>query len=279
MLTVRTRQDLRSFLDAARMGGARVGFVPTMGALHEGHLRLVDTVREQCDIVVMSVYVNPLQFGPGEDFTKYPRDLDTDSVLAEQRGVDLLFAPSDSEMNMEQNGNRRSAGKIGEEWEGRLRPGHFDGVATVVAELLNIVRPDVVAFGQKDLQQVAVVRALIENLEFPVDLLVMPTIREQDGLALSSRNRFLSPPQRMDALVLSRALHAMKSAFAGGEVDSEKLEASGRHEFLRTPAVTPDYVAVVDPRTFIRKRRAAPGDAAIVAAKVGTTRLIDNVIL
>lgn len=279
MLTVRTRQDLRSFLDAARMGGARVGFVPTMGALHEGHLRLVDTVREQCDIVVMSVYVNPLQFGPAEDFTKYPRDLDTDSVLAEQRGVDLLFAPSDSEMNMEQNGNRRSAGKIGEEWEGRLRPGHFDGVATVVAELLNIVRPDVVAFGQKDLQQVAVVRALIENLEFPVDLLVMPTIREQDGLALSSRNRFLSPPQRMDALVLSRALHAMKSAFAGGEVDSEKLEASGRHEFLRTPAVTPDYVAVVDPRTFIRKRRAAPGDAAIVAAKVGTTRLIDNVIL
>lgn len=279
MLTVRTRQDLRSFLDAARMGGARVGFVPTMGALHEGHLRLVDTVREQCDIVVMSVYVNPLQFGPGEDFTKYPRDLDTDSVLAEQRGVDLLFAPSDSEMNMEQNGNRRSAGKIGEEWEGRLRPGHFDGVATVVAELLNIVRPDVVAFGQKDLQQVAVVRALIENLEFPVDLLVMPTIREQDGLALSSRNRFLSPPQRMDALVLSRALHAMKSAFAGGEVDSEKLEASGRHEFLRTPAVTPDYVAVVDPRTFIRKRQAAPGDAAIVAAKVGTTRLIDNVIL
>lgn len=279
MLTARTREDLRSFLDAARMGGARVGFVPTMGALHEGHLRLVDTVREQCEIVVMSVYVNPLQFGPAEDFTKYPRDLDTDSVLAEQRGVDLLFAPSDSEMNMEQNGNRLSAGKIGEEWEGRLRPGHFDGVATVVAELLNIVRPDVVAFGQKDLQQVAVVRALIENLEFPVDLLVMPTIREQDGLALSSRNRFLSPPQRMDALVLSRALHAMKSAFAGGEVDSENLEASGRHEFLRTPAVTPDYVAVVDPRTFIRKRQAAPGDAAIVAAKVGTTRLIDNVIL
>lgn len=279
MLTVRTRRELRSVLIGATGDGERVGFVPTMGALHEGHLRLVDTIRKNCDVVVMSIFVNPLQFGPNEDFRKYPRDLERDSAMAAERGVDVLFAPDEKEMYSAKPAVTVSVAGIGESWEGKTRPGHFNGVATVVAKLFNIVRPDVVAFGQKDLQQVGVVRALIEDLNFPVEMLVMPTVREADGLALSSRNRYLDESQRKDALVLSRALDTMTILFKGGTTSGEMLVAAGKRVFGDVPSVVLDYLAVVDPKTFVQKTQVQSGDAIIVAAKVGSTRLIDNVIL
>ncbi len=259
--------------------GERIGFVPTMGALHEGHMRLVGTVRRSCDVVVMSIFVNPLQFGPAEDFKKYPRSLERDSAMAAERGVDVLFAPNDDEMYSGKPAVTVTAGEMGSNWEGKTRPGHFDGVATVVAKLFNIVRPDVVAFGQKDLQQVGVVRALIEDLNFPVEMLVMPTVREPDGLALSSRNRYLDESQRKDALVLSRALDAMKVLFKSGTTSGDMLVAAGKRVFADVPSAELDYLAAVDPKTFVQKSQVQPGDALIVAAKVGTTRLIDNVIL
>lgn len=279
MLTARTRQELRSILVGATGEGERVGFVPTMGALHEGHLKLVDTIRAICDVTVMSVYVNPLQFGPNEDFKKYPRNIEQDSAMAAERGVDVLFAPTDAEMYSTQPAVTVSVGAIGSEWEGKTRPGHFDGVATVVAKLFNIVRPDVAAFGQKDLQQVAVVRALIEELNFPVELLVMPTVREPDGLALSSRNRYLDETHRDDALVLSRALHKVATLYKGGTTDPAILLAAGHKVFSAVSSARLDYLAIVDPRTFAARDRAGAGDAVITAAKVGTTRLIDNLIL
>ena len=270
---------MRSILVAATADGERVGFVPTMGALHEGHLRLVDAVKTKCDVTVMSVFVNPLQFGPNEDFKKYPRDLDADSAMAAERGVDILFAPGDAEMYSAIPNVSVSVGPVGGDWEGKTRPGHFDGVATVVAKLFNIVRPDVAAFGQKDLQQVAVVRSLIEDLNFPVELLVVPTVREPDGLALSSRNRYLDESQRKDALVLSRVLDSISLLFKGGNSGVDSLLAAGRRIVSDVPSAQLDYLAIVDPKSFQAKKQAAAGDAVIVAAKIGTTRLIDNVIL
>ena len=279
MLTARTQRELRSILVAATAEGERVGFVPTMGALHEGHLRLVDAVRQRCDVVVMSVYVNPLQFGPNEDFKKYPRDLDADSAMAAERGVDVLFAPSDEEMYSASPGTTVSVGGIGSNWEGKTRPGHFDGVATVVAKLFNIVRPDVAAFGQKDLQQVAVIRSLIRDLNFPVELLVVPTVREADGLALSSRNRYLDEGQRRDALVLSRTLDTISLLFNGGNKSADMLLAAGKRIFADVSSAQLDYLAIVDATAFQPVTHVAKGNAVIVAAKIGTTRLIDNVIL
>lgn len=279
MLTARTRRELRSILVAATADGERVGFVPTMGALHEGHLRLVDAVRKSCDVVVMSVYVNPLQFGPNEDFKKYPRDLESDSAMAAERGVDVLFAPADDEMYAVQPAVTVTVGEIGSRWEGKTRPGHFDGVATVVAKLFNIVRPDVAAFGQKDLQQVAVVRALIQDLNFPVELLMVPTVRERDGLALSSRNRYLDENQRRDALVLSRALDSIALLFSNGTTSADMLLAAGKRIFSEVSSAQLDYLAIVDSNTFEPAATVSKGNAVIVAAKIGTTRLIDNVIL
>lgn len=279
MVTARTRRELRSILLAATAGGERVGFVPTMGALHEGHLKLVDTVRRACDVVVMSVYVNPLQFGPNEDFKKYPRDLEADAAMAADRGVDILFAPTDDEMYSVAPTVTVSVGGIGTSWEGKTRPGHFDGVATVVAKLFNIVRPDVAAFGQKDLQQVAVIRALIEDLNFPIELLVMPTVREPDGLALSSRNRYLNAEQRKDALILSRTLDSVALLFSSGTTSSDLLLAGAGRLFGTVPSAELDYVAIVDPKTFRSRDQVQKGDAVIIAAKVGGTRLIDNLIL
>ena len=276
MLTANTRLELRSILDEST---GRIGFVPTMGALHEGHLRLVDTARAHSDVVVMSVFVNPLQFGPNEDFRKYPRDIELDSAMAAARGVDLFFAPTEDEMYSPEPAVTLTVGEIGKRWEGKTRPGHFEGVATVVAKLFNIVRPDVAVFGQKDLQQVAVVKAMVEDLNFPVELVVMPTVREPDGLALSSRNRYLNEQQRKDALVLSRGLDIISTLHRDGTTDAEMLLSAGRRIISDAPAADLDYLAIVDPNTFAPRESARSGDAVIVAARIGGTRLIDNVIL
>ncbi len=279
MKFVETISEMRLVIADARAKDQSIAFVPTMGALHEGHLTLVDEARRVADIVVMSVFVNSLQFGPSEDFARYPRTLDDDSRLASERGVDFLFTPRAEEIYPEHAPVIMvHPGSIGKEWEGSVRPHHFEGVLTVVAKLFHIVMPDVAVFGQKDLQQVAVVKAMIRDLNFPVGILVAPVVREPDGLAMSSRNRYLSPRDRELGLTLSKALFAMRDAFARGERRASALEAIGWRMLERVPGLTPRYLAVVNADTFQRVNAVRHGDAAIGAVRVGETRLIDNII-
>jgi pantoate--beta-alanine ligase len=270
---------LRAHLARARRDGARIGFVPTMGALHEGHLRLVDVARERADRVVMSIFVNPMQFGPAEDLGRYPRDPEGDAARARGREVDVLFAPSVEEMYPRPTAVRVTAEALASRWEGAVRPGHFTGVLTVVAKLLNIVAPDVAVFGRKDLQQALLVRRMAADLDVPVEIVVAPTVRERDGLAMSSRNVYLSSANRTRALALVGALRASAAAFAAGERDAAALAAAGRAVLAREPEISVDYFEVVDGETLEPIERADAAAAAIVAARVGTTRLIDNMIL
>lgn len=271
--------ELRSAIAGARQNAARIGFVPTMGALHQGHLSLIDRARAECDLVVMSIFVNPLQFGPSEDFTRYPRPIEDDEQLASLSGVDILFTPRDEDMYPNGRMITVTAGEHGKKWEGAVRPGHFDGVLTVVAKLLNIVQPDVSVFGRKDLQQAALVKSLVRDLDFPMTIVVAPTVREADGLALSSRNRYLSDIDRRHALSLIRSLRAVSASFDSGVRDARQLEAAGHDVIDGVPEVSLDYLAVVNPETMEQETRAERGSAAIVAARVGSTRLIDNLIL
>ena len=271
--------DLRAALERVRGDGVRIGFVPTMGALHRGHLSLVERARQNADSVVMSIFVNPLQFGPAEDFTRYPRPLEEDARLASEAGVDILFTPSPEEMYREGRMTTVTAGTVGTVWEGEVRPGHFDGVLTVVAKLFNIVQPDVAVFGRKDLQQASLIQAMVRDLDFPITIVVAPTIRESDGLALSSRNAYLSKDERADALALIRSLRAASAAFDSGETDGARLEEIGREQFNTVPAVKLDYFAVVNRISLAPELNAQRGTAVIVAARLGATRLIDNIIL
>jgi pantoate--beta-alanine ligase len=269
--------EMRDWSRAERARGRHTALVPTMGYLHEGHLRLVDAARERADRVVMSIFVNPLQFGPGEDFAKYPRDLARDRALAAERGVDCLFVPEASAMYPTPPVVRLAPGPMAEVLEGAIRPGHFAGVLTVVAKLLHVVEPDVAVFGRKDFQQATLIRLMAEGLDFSVAIDVAPTVRELDGLALSSRNTYLTPDQRRSALGLSRALRAVEQGWRGGEADPEKLKRRGR-EALSAPGVDPDYLELAD-ESLQPVRRVTAKTIALVAARVGTTRLIDNVVL
>ncbi len=269
-----TIAGIRRRVADARTRRARVGLVPTMGALHEGHLALVRRARELADLVVVSIFVNPLQFGPAEDLDRYPRTFDADlSALAGL--ADVVFAPEVGEMYP--NGptqTRITGGEAAASFEGASRPGHFDGMLTVVAKLLNIVRPDVALFGQKDAQQVFLVRQMVADLDLPVSIEAVPTVREHDGLALSSRNRYLDPPARRAALTLSAALRDAAAAASRG---AAAVLAAGRARVDAEPAVKLDYLAVVDPRTFRSVDDTHRGAATVlIAARVGTTRLIDN---
>jgi pantoate--beta-alanine ligase len=270
---------LRAWREAQRAAGRRVGFVPTMGHLHEGHLALVDEARRRADAVLLSIFVNPLQFGPGEDLERYPRDLPRDRGLAEARGVELLFVPSVEAMYPPGAETRVVAGETAERWEGAARPGHFTGVLTVVAKLLHLAQPDVVCFGQKDVQQVTLVRRMLRDLDWPVELAVVPTVRDPDGLALSSRNAYLSPGERLEALVLSRGLRAAEAAWSAGQRSAAALEALVRASVDAAPAVRAEYIAVVEPEFLRPVTIASAGTIVALAARVGTTRLIDNVIL
>ncbi len=270
---------LHAWRAAQRAAGRRVGFVPTMGHLHEGHLALVDEARRRADAVVLSIFVNPLQFGPGEDLDRYPRDLARDRMFSEARGVELLFVPSVESMYPPGMEIRLSAGETAERWEGAARPGHFTGVLTVVAKLLHLTQPDVVCFGQKDIQQVTLVRRMLRDLEWPVEVAVVPTVRDPDGLALSSRNAYLSPAERQEALALSRGLKAAESAWRVGERSATALEALVRKSVNAAPGVRAEYIAVVEPEQLRPVTIAPPGTIVALAARVGTTRLIDNVIL
>jgi pantoate--beta-alanine ligase len=272
-------EPLRKTLAEARGRGARIALVPTMGALHEGHLALVDRARESATCVVMSLFVNPLQFGPNEDFTRYPRDRERDARLAEARGVDLLFAPQPDELYRAARAVSVVPTALASRWDGAARPGHFTGVLTVVAKLFNIVQPDVAIFGQKDIQQATLIRAMVRDLNFPVRLIVAPTVREPDGVALSSRNAYLGADERKRARVLSRAIFAVRNAFDAGEHSAATLEALGNTVVREEPEVKLEYLAIMDPDTLEPVELAAPGCIVAIAARIGNTRLIDNVIL
>jgi pantoate--beta-alanine ligase len=268
---------MRAWSRAERARGRSIGFVPTMGFLHEGHLRLVDRAKELADRVVLSIFVNPLQFGPKEDFAKYPRDLARDQQLAEGRGVDCVFVPEGSEMYPAEPVARVAGGAAAETLEGAARPGHFTGVLTVVAKLFHLVAPDVAVFGRKDFQQAALVKRMVQDLDFPITIDVLPTVRELDGLALSSRNSYLNADQRRSALALSRALRTVEQTWRGGEADPTALQRRGM-EVLRGPGVEPEYLALVD-EDLQPVTRATARTVAVLAARVGATRLIDNVVL
>jgi len=273
---------LRARLRAERAGGRRIALVPTMGYLHEGHLALVDAARQHADVVLMSLFVNPLQFAPGEDFDRYPRDLARDSALAQSRRTDILFAPSVAEMYGHGRDLRITGAAAANRWEGAVRPGHFDGVLTVVAKLFLITQPDVVCFGQKDIQQVTLVRQMIREFDFPIRCIMVPTVREPDGLALSSRNVYLSATERQAATALSASLHAAEAAWRGGASDPLVLHRIVEDALGAGGPIGPlaaDYIAIVDPDELSPVVRAETGTIIALAVRVGKTRLIDNIIL
>jgi len=269
--------EMRAWSRSERSRRHTIGFVPTMGYLHEGHLRLVDRARELAERVVVSIFVNPLQFGPHEDLARYPRDLPRDRQLAEARGVDCLLVPETAAMYSADPLVRVVPGPVADTLEGTARPGHFTGVLTVVAKLFHIVEPDVAVFGRKDFQQAMLVKRLVQDLDFALAIDVAPTVRELDGLALSSRNSYLNPDERRSALALSRALRTLEQKWRGGEADPVKLQRAGL-EAMHAPGVIPEYCALVDEDVQPVSRVTARTVAA-VAARIGKTRLLDNVVL
>ena len=250
-----------------------------MGALHEGHLSLVRAARASCEVVVASIFVNPTQFGPQEDLAKYPRSFERDCALLEKEGVELLFAPAVEEMYAVGVGTWVTVEGLSDRLDGRSRPGHFRGVTTVVAKLFHIIEPDAAFFGQKDAAQVAIIRRMVRDLNFGVEVVSCPIVREADGLAMSSRNTYLDAEQRKRALVLHRALTRVKKLWTGGERDAAKLTGVGREEIAREPMVRLDYFEIVDAEGLEPVNVVRDGALVAVAAWVGTTRLIDNVVL
>ncbi|MFS8480714.1 MAG: pantoate--beta-alanine ligase [Acidimicrobiia bacterium] len=276
-LTVTTIGELRDRLAEHRAAGRTVGFVPTMGYLHEGHASLMRAAREHDDVVVVSVFVNPLQFGEGEDLDTYPRDLERDARVAAAEGVDLLFVPPVEEMYPEPVLTTVSVAKVSEPMEGAARPGHFDGVATVVAKLFNIVGPCRAYFGAKDFQQLAVVRRMVRDLSFPVEVVGCPTVRELDGLAMSSRNAYLTPEQREAAPVIYRALRAGAAAIAAGERDPQAVRELVAGIIEAEPLAELDYVEVVDADSLATPETLQGNLRLLAAVRFGRARLIDNV--
>jgi pantoate--beta-alanine ligase len=274
-----TLREMREACRGARRNGRRLGLVPTMGALHEGHLSLVRAAKAQCHAVAVSIFVNPLQFGPKEDFAKYPRTFERDCELLEREGVDFLFSPAAEEMFPQRAVTYVTVEGLSERLCGRSRPGHFRGVTTVVSKLFHIVEPDAAFFGQKDAAQAAIIRRMVRDLDFGVEIVVGPIVREPDGLAMSSRNAYLDPQQRIAALVLFRALSEVRNRFDQGERNAGKLIAAGKREFTKEAAVRLDYLEIVDPETLEPRLSVSDRSLIAVAGFVGSTRLIDNILL
>lgn len=275
MHVLRTVDEFRAW----RRAVGELAFLPTMGALHEGHLSLVDAARRAAPAVCVSIFVNPTQFGPHEDFAAYPRDETGDLALLRARGVDAVFLPPVEEMYPPGEETRVRVGPIAARLEGAARPGHFEGVCTVVAKLFLIVRPTVALFGQKDFQQLRVIRTMTRDLRLPVEIRPCPTVREADGLALSSRNRYLSPEERRAATVLSRGLFAARDAFAAGERRGAALRRLVEEVLATEPLCRTEYVSAADPRTLEELEGEAPAMVISLAARFGEARLIDNVLL
>ena len=279
MKLVKTIDEMRAFRKATRKSGQRLGLVPTMGALHEGHLSLVRAAREKSDAVAVSIFVNPTQFGPNEDFGKYPRNLESDSALLQREKVDVIFTPSVEDMYPADAVTWVTVEGMSDRLCGKSRPGHFRGVTTVVSKLFHIIEPDVAFFGQKDAAQVAIIRGMVRDLNMPVAIEVCPIIRESDGLALSSRNAYLNPGERKSALVLSRSLQRVQKLFDAGERDSAKLITAGEQEFAKEPSARLDYFEIVDPDSLESISKISQRALIALAAFIGNTRLIDNIVL
>ncbi|HLO07640.1 MAG TPA: pantoate--beta-alanine ligase [Terriglobales bacterium] len=274
-----TIDEMRAARHAARREGKAVGLVPTMGALHEGHLSLVRMARAQCDLVVVSIFINPLQFGPHEDLAKYPRNFDRDRDLLEREGVEVIFAPTVEEMYPAGAITYVTVEALSDRLCGRSRPGHFRGVTTVVSKLFHIVEPDRAFFGQKDAAQSVIIRRMVRDLDIPVQVVIGPIVREPDGLAMSSRNAYLDASQRLSALVLHRSLLAVQERFDRGERKVQALIEAGKQVFSEDPSVRLDYLEIVDTETLDPVDRFSHSALVAVAAFVGKARLIDNVVL
>ena len=279
MKTISFSTEITAISKQARGANKRVGFVPTMGALHAGHISLVRAARAQSDVVIVSIFVNPLQFGPKEDFSKYPRTLEHDTVLLAGENVDSVFAPAVEEMYPQGASTWVTVEGTTDRLDGRSRPGHFRGVSTVVAKLFHIVQPDLAFFGQKDAAQVAIIQKMVRDLNFDMRIVVCPTVREPDGLAMSSRNAYLDPTQRQQATTLYRALMRVQALADEGEHNSERLLAEGRQVITEETATRLDYFEIVDRATLEPVADTSGGALVAVAAYVGETRLIDNIVL
>jgi len=277
--TYNTIRDMRAASRAAKRTGLRLGLVPTMGALHEGHLSLIRAAKASCQVVAASIFVNPTQFGPNEDLAKYPRPLERDRELLENEGVDLLFAPPVDEMYPNGTPTWVTVEGLSDKLDGRSRPGHFRGVTTIVTKLFHAVEPDAAFFGQKDAAQAAIIRRMVRDLNFPVEIVICPIVREPDGLAMSSRNIYLDLQQRKEALVLQRSLMQVKQMDGAGEYNAARLIVAAKEVFVTEPAVRLDYFEIVDPDSLDPVHDVSKGALVAVAAFVGTTRLIDNILL
>ncbi|GAB6066588.1 pantoate--beta-alanine ligase [Aquifex pyrophilus] len=269
-------KDLRNFLKSKKCEGKEIGFVPTMGYLHEGHRALIRLARMQNDIVVVSIFVNPTQFGEGEDYERYPRDLERDLAVCEEEGVDIVFAPDVKEMYPKGYRTKVCVGELGNVLEGAFRPGHFNGVATVVVKLFNIVQPDRAYFGEKDYQQLKIIEEVVEDLNIPVEIVPVPIVREKDGLAYSSRNVYLSPEERESALAIYKSFLLAQKMIKAGERDANRIKEAIRKFIEKHPHVKGiDYVEITD-ENLKPKETVEKGDRILVAVRVGNARLIDN---
>jgi pantoate--beta-alanine ligase len=270
---------IQSFRQWRRAIDGTLGFVPTMGYLHDGHMSLIHAARARAGVVVASIFVNPLQFGPKEDFARYPRDEERDLAMLREAGVDAVFMPGTAEMYPPGFASSVEVGAIASRLEGKHRPGHFRGVATVVCKLFNIVQPDIAYFGQKDAQQLRVIRRMVTDLSMAVEVVGLPTVRERDGLALSSRNVYLTPDERTQALVLSRALRLAEERYRAGERNAETIRRAMRRLIREAPSAAIDYVSIADEATLDELRTIDRPALVSMAVRIGRTRLIDNVVL
>ena len=279
MEVARTIQAVRKLVKAARSEGKRIGFVPTMGALHIGHISLIEAAAKQTDFVVVSIFVNPTQFEPGGDFEKYPRPFGDDLEICRKKGVDVVFAPTPQQMYPGENLTWVDVEKLTEPLCGRFRPGHFRGVTTVCTKLFNIVTPDAAFFGQKDAQQAIVIKRMVVDLNMPLEIVVCPTVREPDGLAVSSRNKYLTEQQRKDATYIYKSLQQCQQMIDKGVTESEKIIAEMRRMLLQVPSIEIEYVSIVDVETLENIDKITGKILAAVAVRIGSARLIDNILI
>lgn len=279
MKVIHDLNEIYTQIDFVRRDGRRVGVVPTMGALHNGHLSLVQRAKQECDVAVATIFVNPTQFGPNEDLAKYPRTLESDLEGLRQLGCDFVFVPPSDRVYRDNHSTFVEPPSVGKRWEGELRPGHFRGVTTIVLKLFQLIPAHVAYFGRKDYQQVAVIRAMVDDLNIPIRIEACATVREPDGLAMSSRNRYLSKEDRGRALGLWLALTKAQNCLTAGDTTCESLEKAMLEELAKAPVDSIDYAAIVDPVTMEPMRQVDETAVAIIAARVGSTRLIDNMTL
>ncbi|HUS71606.1 MAG TPA: pantoate--beta-alanine ligase [Sedimentisphaerales bacterium] len=279
MEVAKTIESVRAVVKAARGDGKRIGFVPTMGALHIGHISLIEAAVKNSDFVVVSIFVNPTQFGPGEDYKKYPRPLEADLEICEKAGVDVVFNPTPEQMYTAENVTWVNVDKLTETLCGRSRPGHFRGVTTVCAKLLNIVAPDVAFFGQKDAQQAVVIKRMVADLNMPMEIVVCPTIRESDGLAVSSRNKYLTEEQKKDAACIYKSLQKCREMSKAGTTESETIIAEMRKILSQATSMEIEYVSIVDAESLQNLDKIVGKVLAAVAVRIGPARLIDNIVV